>query len=143
MRLADVQQGIANGDGLAVGIDFDHADVLVTGGRGDLKAIGRELGPAASSDRGVIGDADQTGNGRSGIIVPLVAAGRLNGVDHDGGLTGVGSRGNDLHILDHGLAAVIPDSVGLLVEHEAVVDDASFAFCYRKGFLSLTSYGFP
>ena len=89
---ADVEQGVADGDGLVVGVNLNNADVLVTSGRGDLKAVGRELSPAARGDRGVVGDADEAGDGRRGIVIPLVGGSRLNGIDHDGGLAGVGFR---------------------------------------------------
>ena len=39
--------------------------------------------------------------------------------------------------------SLIPDGVGLLVQDEAVVDEATLAsLCYRIGFLSYTSHRF-
>ena len=124
---ADVEQGVANCDGLAGGtINLNNADILITSGRGNLSAVGSELSPVTSGDGGIIGNTDESGDGLSGVVVPHVGGGLFGTVHNDGALTGVGGCGDNDEVVDDTLAAMIVDSVCLLIEDEAVVDETTF-----------------
>lgn len=122
----DIQECIADCDGLACGINFDYANHSVAGGRSDLGRRGGELSPVGSSDGATVSNCGQTSSSSSGHVVPLGCF--LSTVDDDGGLTGVGSSGDDVQGLQDLLTAVVVDCIGLLVENEAVVNETTFNY---------------
>ena len=120
---AYIEDGVAEGNGLAGGVCLDHAHHGVSGGGGDLGGCGGERGPVGGGYGRAVGQGGEAGGGRGGHVIALLAL--LRGVDHDGGLAGVAGRGDDVQGLHYALAAVVVDGVGLFVEDEAVVDEAS------------------
>lgn len=123
---ANVEQRIADSDGLVIGVDLNNADVRIAAGRSDLSAVGSELRPSGGGDGGVVGDSREAGDSSRGVVVPLIGGVLQLTVDNDRGLAGVSGSGDDRQILDHSLTAVRVDRVGLFVEHEAVVDETTF-----------------
>ena len=114
----------------------------MAGGGSDLHAVALQLGPAGGGDGGAVSHSSQSANGGGGDVVTGSAL-QLRS-DQNGGLAGVSGSSTNDQILQNGLRAVVIDAVGLLVEGEAVVDQTALApSCYRTGFLSCTSHGFP
>ena len=151
MLSADVQNGVANSDRLARAVNFNNANYGVTA-TGNFDRSCGQLSPSGGSDRSAVSYAGERG---SVICEDIVALRTLHGgQDIDGGLTGCGCGGADNEVLEHGLRAMVVDRTSLLVEDEAVIDDASLnqpagysgriivTICYPIGSLSDSSYSF-
>ena len=149
---ADVQNCIAYCDGLARTVNFNNANYGLAGCGSNLGSRSGQLSPSGGSDRGAVSYAGERG---SVICEDIVALCALHGGQNiDGGLTGCGRGGADNEVLEHGLRAMVVDRTSLLVEDEAVIDDASLnqpagysgriivTICYPIGSLSDSSYSF-
>ena len=151
---ADVEHGVADSQGVVGAVHLDHADDLVAGSGSDLHAVGGQLGPLAGSDGRAVGHLSQGTGVSLGLVVALVAGHNLR-QHQDGGLALGSGSGHHSEALQNRLAAVVVHGVGLLVEHEAVIDDTALdqpagdagrvvvTICYPIGSLSDSSYGFP
>ena len=149
---ADVQNGVANSDRLARTVNFNNANYGLAGCGSNLGSRSGQLGPRGGSDRRAVSYAGERGSVIREDIVALCAL--HGGQDIDGGLTGCGRGGADNEVLEHGLRAMVVDRACLLVEDEAVIDDASLnqpagysgriivTICYPIGSLSDSSYSF-
>lgn len=152
MLSADVQNGVANSDRLVRTVNFNNANYGLAGCGSNLSSRSGQLSPSGGSDRSAVSYAGEPG---SVVCEYIVALRTLHGrQDIDGGLTGCGRGGADNEVLEHGLRAMVVDRAGLLVEDEAVIDDASLnqpagysgriivTICYPIGSLSDSSYSF-
>ena len=152
MLSADVQNGIANSDRLVRTVNFNNTDNGLAGCGSNLGSRSGQLSPSGGSDRSAVSYVGEPG---SVICEDIVALRTLHGgKDINGGLAGCGRGGADNEVLQNCLRAMVVDRTSLLVEYEAVIDDASFnqpagysgriivTICYPIGSLSDSSYSF-
>ena len=148
---ADVQNSVANSDRLVRTVNFNNTDNGVTA-TGNFDRSCGQLSPRGGGDSGTVSYFGQSRSISSELVVTLCAL--HGGQNIDGGLTGCGRGGADNEVLEHGLRAMVVDRASLLVEDEAVIDDASLnqpagysgriivTICYPIGSLSDSSYSF-
>ena len=127
MSAADVEDGVANSDGLVGSVNFNNADNGVTLSGSDFEAVSGELNPITCADGSAIGDGRKCRVLSCGLVVALCAL-KGTGLYHDGALIDISSSSGNVQNLENGLAAVIVDGVGLFVENEAVVDETTLSF---------------
>lgn len=152
MLSADVQDGVADSDRLALAVNLNNTDNGFAGRRCNLGSRSGQLGPRRGGDRGTVSYVGKLG---SVVRKDVVALRALHGGQNiDSCLTGRGRGSADNEVLEHGLRAMVVDRTGLLVEDEAVIDDTAFdqpagysgriivTICYPIGSLSDSSYSF-
>ncbi len=149
---ADVQDSVANSDRLARTVNFNNTDNGLAGCGSNLGSRSGQLSPSGGSDRSAVSYAGERGSVICEDIVALCAF--YNCGNDDGALTGCGSSSVNYEVLQNCLRAMVVDCVSLLVENEAVIDDASLnqpagdsgriivTICYPIGSLSDSSYSF-
>lgn len=95
-------------------------------GGSDFKAIGGELCPIGSGDSGAVCNSGESGCGSGGLVEALCAL-EGTGFYDDAALTSIACGGSHIEHLQYGLAAVVVDCVGLLVQYEAIVDETTLS----------------
>ena len=120
-------------------------------GRSDLNVVNRIVGsilhlsPVNGGNSRTVSERIEGSVSCLGLVIPLITGCAKLTVNVDRGLAGISCSRVSVENLEQALATMIVNAITLLIQNEAVINYTTFASCrcYRRGFLSSTSHGFP